>query len=134
MLEPEARKKVRIEVSDNLPWLRLKPQQMSAVLSRLLERASELSGAEGGVELSARQVNGSVEIRVADEGRPLSVKERHALFEPAFTVRDGRVSGANWSLFSARRIVQEHGGDIEVRSRGESGAEVTVRLPSSPVR
>jgi len=134
MLKPEARKKVRIETSDELPSLTLKPQQMSAVLSRLLERASDVSGAEGAVELSARQTNGSVEIRVADEGRPLSAKERQALFEPAFAVRDGRVIGANWSLFSARRIVQEHGGDIEVRSRGKSGAEVTVRLPSAPVR
>jgi signal transduction histidine kinase len=129
MLEPEVRQRVRVETPDeSLPRVTLKPQQVSAVLTKLVERAVAVSEASGEVDLSARRANGRVEIKVIDQGPMLGEQESESLFEPGFAVQGSRV-GANWGLYSARRAVQEQGGDIDVRSRGEGGAEVTVRLP-----
>ena len=40
-----------------------------------------------------------------------------------------RVSTGNWSMFSARQIVREHGGEIYIESEPGRGTRVSVSLP-----
>ena len=47
------------------------------------------------------------------------------VFEPFFTRRTG---GTGLGLSIVQRIVEQHGGSIEVANRDEGGAVVTVRL------
>jgi signal transduction histidine kinase len=50
------------------------------------------------------------------------------LFRPFFTTKDpGRANGLG--LASSRRIVKEHGGEIQVRSEVGRGAEFVTILP-----
>jgi len=44
-------------------------------------------------------------------------------------VAQGRVRASNWSLFSSRQIVREHGGEISIQSSTNKGTKVTVLLP-----
>ena len=67
---------------------------------------------------------------VAVMGMPPGEVDR--LFSPVFRVVNGRVSSGNWSLFNARQIVFEHGGDIQVESAEGKGTTVTVRIPLGP--
>jgi signal transduction histidine kinase len=41
----------------------------------------------------------------------------------------GRISGTGLGLWSARCVVEQHGGSIQVRSQEGRGTTVTVRLP-----
>jgi signal transduction histidine kinase len=112
-----------------LPPLSVRPQQMSAVFSNLLQNAIEASGAAGTVRISTRQLPGSVEIVFRDAGRGISAEELTHLFDPAFRVRAGRVSTGNWGLFSSRQIVRESGGDISIESSPGAGTMVRIVLP-----
>ena len=70
-----------------------------------------------------------VSISVADTGIGIPPEKLESIFNPTFTVAEGRVEARNWGLFTARQIVLGHGGEIEVRSQAEQGTTVTVRLP-----
>lgn len=69
-----------------------------------------------------------VRIDVQDNGPGIPEQYRERLFEPFFTTRANRVG---LGLFSARKIVEAHRGEIQVGSEPGKGARVTVWLPTS---
>jgi signal transduction histidine kinase len=70
--------------------------------------------------------DGMVEIAVSDRGVGIADDDLKKLGNPFFTRRQGGV-GLGFSL--ARRVVLEHGGALDVKSRLGEGTVVTVRLP-----
>jgi len=130
MLKPELGPDVRVELDcKSAPTVDLQPQQMSAVFARLLRRAAESSGEQGLVRIEATSVNSHAEVRIRDEGPPLTADEAEQIFEPGFRVRENRISGGNWSLFNSRQAVRAVGGDIEAAPAPDHGAVLTVKLP-----
>ncbi len=66
-------------------------------------------------------------IRVTDNGRGLPKKDRRRLTEPYMTTRE---KGTGLGLAIVKRIMEEHGGGIELRDAPSGGgAAVTLRLP-----
>ena len=72
-----------------------------------------------------------VEVSFSDNGRGLDPQEIKTIFDPGFRVGHGRVSTGNWSMFSSRQIVREHGGEIQIESERGKGTCVRVVLPVS---
>jgi signal transduction histidine kinase len=108
-----------------------RPQQISSVLSNLLGNALDATGQSGSVLISTRSLETHTEIKVEDNGRGIPAEDLAALFDPAaFRVDSGRVAAGNWSLFSCRQIVREHGGEIKIESAPGEGATVRVILPA----
>ncbi len=127
MAEPDA-DGVKIEVNcEPMPRVTLRPQQISAVFSKLIHSAIETPDAKV-VDVLGRRRNGAVEIAIRNDGEALSPKEGAALFEPGFKVRAGQVRGGNWGLYTARQAVREHGGELELGSPAV-GSELLLRLP-----
>jgi signal transduction histidine kinase len=56
--------------------------------------------------------------------------EADTIFEPGFKVQGGRVLGGNWSLFTTRQIIHEHGGEIWLETAPGQGTTVHVSLPA----
>ncbi len=65
-------------------------------------------------------------ITVADEGKGIPPENLPNIFRPFFTTK-GHGTGLGLSL--ARRIVEAHGGRIDVRSEVGKGTQFTIRLP-----
>jgi signal transduction histidine kinase len=63
---------------------------------------------------------------VSDRGPGISPAVRKQLFNPFFTTKDG---GTGLGLPLSVRIVEEHGGAIEVQSRVGEGTTFRVLLP-----
>ncbi len=76
------------------------------------------------VRLSRRASEAVLVVR--DQGRGMGPDEQRALFEP---FHSGTPRGTGLGLAIVYRIVQEHRGDITVRSAPSQGTEVEVRLP-----
>ena len=112
-----------------VPEIVCRPQQLSAVFSNLLGNAVDAVNGTGRVVVSTRQRDGQVEVVFEDNGRGLDASQMECIFDPGFKVSAGRVSTGNWSMFSSRQIIREHGGDIEISSRPGSGTRVSVTLP-----
>ena len=131
LMEPQIKDSVRVEVDlRSVPALTCRPQQLSAVFTSLLHNAIEaIQNGNGRIQISTHEVDSHVEVRIRDNGRGLRSDELATIFDPGFKVAGGRVSTGNWSLFSSRQIVREHGGDIRIESREGQGTTVSIKLP-----
>jgi signal transduction histidine kinase len=71
----------------------------------------------------------SVTLTVRDRGNGIARKDLSRVFERFYRGGNVTVSGSGLGLPIAKRIVESHGGLIEVRSTVGSGTEVDVTLP-----
>jgi signal transduction histidine kinase len=130
LLESETKGRVRLELDlQPLPPIVVRPQQMSAVFLSLLKNALEESNGGTRVLLLTRLLDSHVQVSIQDDGKGMTAEDLACVFDPVFRVRGGRVSTGNWSLFSSRQIVQEHGGQIEIQSSPGQGTLARVTLP-----
>jgi signal transduction histidine kinase len=77
----------------------------------------------------------AVEIRVVDRGPGISADEREHIFDPFFRGRRAladQIHGTGLGLNLVKKIVEAHGGVIQVKSEPSQGAEFIVRIPAAP--
>jgi signal transduction histidine kinase len=130
LVKPTLQDKVKLEFDfHTLPPLHCRPQQLTTVFSSLLRNAIDACSGEGRVLVSTQKVDSMARIRFEDNGCGMEGLELETIFDPGFRVTAGRVSTGNWSLFSARQIVFEHGGEIQITSEPGKGTTVDVLLP-----
>ena len=124
------RPKVEVKVNfDDLRPLNCKPQQLCSVFLELLRNATAHLQGEGEIQISSTEANNQITIQISDNGRGIDSERLPNLFEPSFTVKDGRVVTSNWALFVSRCVILDHGGQIEIHSTEGKGTCVTIKLP-----
>ena len=130
LLEPTYKGKAEIAMHlQPLPLLVCRPQQLSAVFSNLLGNAIEAVNGDGRISIATRPKEANVEVAISDNGRGLEAPVLETIFDPGFKVTQGRITSGNWSMFSSRQIIHEHGGDIHISSKPGEGTLVRVSLP-----
>jgi signal transduction histidine kinase len=113
--------------------VRADADQLFRVLSNLVRNAAqaiEASGRPGTVSLSAAEVAGQTEIRVADTGPGLPQKARDNLFQPFRG--SSRQGGAGLGLVIAAELVRGHGGTLALEETGPKGSTFRIVLPAPP--
>lgn len=106
-------------------------REIYRVVLNLLTNALEACEAEGGtVTVQCEEREDDALIRIRDTGMGIPANVLPGLFQ-AFSSTKGS-SGTGLGLACSQKIVQEHGGTIEVKSEPGHGAIFTVFLPSSP--
>jgi signal transduction histidine kinase len=117
-----------VTIPSELPKVRGNQNQLQEVLLNLILNACQAMGEKGGrLMLSASSTNGtSVAITVADTGPGIPSNKLGKIFDPFFTTKQ---SGTGLGLFVSQRIVQSHGGVLEVDSAEGRGTSFTIRLP-----
>ena len=100
---------------------------MRRVLSNLLRNAEDAARpARARVHLRVGREGDRAVLAVADEGPGIPAEMRHRVFDPYFTTRP---DGTGLGLAIVRKIVLQHGGDVEAGERPGGGAVFNVRLP-----
>ena len=109
--------------------------RLGRVLDNLVSNAVKYSPEDGEVVLTIGQEDcGSgnwAVVRVRDEGVGIPEADLPYIFDHFRRGSNvlGMVTGIGIGLAGARKIVEQHGGTIEVESREGSGSTFTVRLP-----
>jgi len=114
------------EVSEDLPFVLADPQQLQQVFVNLLLNAVQATPAGGSVHLSAEAVEGLLRVCVTDTGCGITEEQRAHIFKPFFTTKH---IGTGLGLSIVQRIVNAHGGRIEICSHPGEGSTFTVFLP-----
>ena len=124
------------DLAPGIAPIELVPQDITRVLLNLFSNgfyaANKMSRAQGGrpmLKVTTRDLGGTVEIRVRDNGTGIRPEHRAKLFQPFFTTKPtGEGTGLGLSI-SYDVVTQEHGGTITVESEPGAFTEFTVRLP-----
>jgi two-component system OmpR family sensor kinase len=103
------------------------------VLDNLLENAARYSDADEPVRLEAHGGD-AVTFVVADRGVGISAEDLPRVFRPFYRVDKSRsraTGGLGLGLALVKRIVEAHGGHIELESAPGQGTRARVRLPAA---
>jgi signal transduction histidine kinase len=116
-------------------WVRGNRAGLRLALRHILENAIKFTPAGGRVRAWLRQAGDRAVIEVSDTGPGLDPRVAHRVFEP-FRQEDSsrarRHGGLGLGLSIAQRLVEAHGGRVDVRSDGpDQGATFQVTLPLS---
>ncbi len=120
--------RLRYTPGDGLPPVAIDREQIGRVLANLLSNAFWAVGDEGAVRVSTAREEERLLLRVEDDGRGMKTEVLEKVFTPYFTTRQ---DGTGLGLAIVQRIVEDHGGTIEIESSDGSGTIVTVFLPIS---
>jgi signal transduction histidine kinase len=104
----------------------------SRVVENLLDNATRYAPRGGRCAISAKRVGDHVEIAIGNNGPPVPLADRDAIFGRYFQVERRRASArANrgLGLYFCKLAVEAHGGTIRVEERGDLGAVFVVTLP-----
>jgi signal transduction histidine kinase len=120
---------VRVSVPEPAPVVVADRRHLEQVLLNLVLNALQAMSPGGTVTMEARTARDRVEIAVADTGPGIPPEALPRIFDPYFTTRP---AGLGLGLTIARRIVEAHGGSLDVASPPGQGARFSVRLPAAP--
>lgn len=112
-----------------VPAVQMRAPQVSAVIHDLLNNAIAAIDAHGRIDVCCALEQGAIRLTIADTGRGIAKDRLPSIFDPGFQTSDGRVASGNWSMFNARQVIREHGGDIQISSQPGQGTTVVVTIP-----
>ncbi len=108
----------------------LDPVRFARVIENLLANALDAVAEKPGerkVSLAWERVTGGVQIRVADNGKGIPRKVLRRIFEPFFSY--GKKKGTGLGMATVKKIIEEHGASIEVKSEEGEGTMVILTIP-----
>jgi two-component system, OmpR family, sensor kinase len=126
---------IRLQVDGELPRMRLDPIKIQQVVQNLVANAVQYTQNGGAVDVRVRPAGGGVEIQFEDRGPGIPAEELPDLFKPftrLSTVSVSKHRSVGLGLAITRRLVEAHGGTIEVESEVGRGTTFVVSLPEAP--
>jgi signal transduction histidine kinase len=124
---------LRIDVSSELPEVRVDVERMLQVLGNLVSNALRYTDENGTITISANSGDGEVQITVSDNGMGIPSDDLPYVFERSFRgdrARHQQNGEAGLGLAIAKSIVEANGGSITVDSELGKGTKFTITLPS----
>ena len=117
---------VEQELRPDLPLLEVDRNQLKQAFYNVIKNAFQAMRSGGILRIRTDHDDRWVSITFADSGGGISPENMSKIFEPYFTTKTG---GSGLGLLIVRRIVREHGGEIDLASDLGKGLTLTIRLP-----
>ena len=122
------------ELAEPLATIQADRQQLRQLFLNLLTNASDAMPLGGKLMVRAEgsRLEGAeaVMVEFADTGKGIAVENLEKIWEPFFTTKpEGRGTGLGLAI--CRRIVEEHGGRIEIESEMGKGTTVRIVFPAT---
>lgn len=126
---------VKLRTMERRPWdetarAALNSEKILQVALNLIRNAIQATREGDSIRVGIEQVGETVRIEVEDNGWGIAPADLPRIWEPFFSTK-GEI-GTGLGLGICRRIVEEHGGTIGVRSEPGRGSTFTVEIPAAP--
>jgi len=112
-----------------LPLIKCDPDEIKQVFINLIDNALRAMAEGGDLTIASRYVEeeASVQIEISDTGMGIPDEIKEKIFDPFFSTRH---EGAGLGLSIAYRIVREHGGSMEFKSKVGKGTTFILKFPA----
>jgi signal transduction histidine kinase len=111
------------------------PGEIRQVFTNLIANAIDAMQKGGRLQLQTSPQSCGVEISIADNGCGINREHLDKIFQPFFTTKGEKGTGVG--LWMTKRIIEEHGGTIDVSSSteaGQSGTKFKIMLSGAADR
>ncbi|NOX38856.1 MAG: hypothetical protein GXO78_15100 [Calditrichaeota bacterium] len=131
LLRHEIRDRIRVHKKyGELPRIVCQPGQINQVFMNLLLNAIQAIEGKGNIWITTRSEGDRVCVEIRDDGKGIPADVLSRIFDPFFTTKPvGQGTGLGLSI--SYRIIQDHGGRIEVESQEGKGTCFRIYLPLS---
>ncbi len=109
-----------------LPRLYIDPELIKTCIFNVILNAFQAMPAGGVLTVSTKASDSRASIIIEDTGIGVSKENMPKLFEPFFSTKS---TGLGLGLALAKRVVEEHGGKVDLQSIEGKGSTVTISLP-----
>ncbi len=119
----------KVEILNNVtdePLIKVDPDKIKRVFINLIKNGIEAMPNVGKLTIDSKEVNGALEISFADTGVGIPDEILPKLFAPLFTTK---AQGMGFGLAICKRIIEAHGGTINVKTANGAGTTFSVSLP-----
>lgn len=138
ILQAEIKNRIQIHKQfEPIPRVLCYASQINQVIMNILSNAIQAIQGQGQIWITTiplkpgKDKSGRVQISIQDSGSGMDSKTLEKIFEPFFTTK-GVGQGTGLGLSISYGIIQNHGGEIQVRSQKGVGTEFVIIIPISP--
>lgn len=123
---------IEVNLPAHVASLHIDPVNLHMALSNILDNASKYSRREGRIIVTLQQTPEEVIFQFTDDGVGISPADQAKLFSKFTRIHNelsDQVNGSGLGLYWTKKIVELHGGRIDVESAINAGTTFTVHLP-----
>ena len=121
--------KLTIHQPPVFPPIQADPEKIHLVVKHLLANALQALKDGGNLSIELKSRPDGVQFSISDTGPGIAAEQLQKIFDPLYTTQN---QGFGLGLAIAQRVIEMHGGYIEVDSEKGKGATFTVFLPRVP--
>lgn len=120
--------KIEVNLNVNIPNVFVDCEQIKQVFINIMKNAFDAlpDGGKIFVENTWNESEGFVQVSIRDTGAGIDKDTIANMFNPFFTTKE---SGTGLGMFTSKKIIDNHGGRIDIQSEPGHGTKVTVMLP-----
>ncbi len=115
-----------VDLDRSLPEIMIDETQISQVLINLIQNAMDSMPAGGELSVSSRRREEMAEVSVKDTGVGIPPEVMDKIFSPFFTTKQ---NGTGLGLAVSKKIIDDHGGRMNLYSEIGKGTEFVILLP-----
>lgn len=129
-IEPASRQ-VDIDIPPELPALNGDPDLLLAAFFNLISNAVKYSQMGDSIRVSVHVEPNSIVVEIEDSGIGIAPDDMPYVWDELFRAERAKAfAGSGIGLALVKRIIERHGGTVQLRSELERGTTVTVHLPT----
>ncbi|HEX4085007.1 MAG TPA: ATP-binding protein [Chthoniobacteraceae bacterium] len=117
---------VETEMREDIPLLPLDRHQVKQAFYNIIKNAAQAMKSGGILHIRTDRDEDHVSVTFQDTGGGIPADNMSKVFDPYFTTKQG---GSGLGLLIVRRIIREHGGEIDIVNHQGRGLQLTIRLP-----
>ncbi len=121
---------VELEADDSLPIIEGDSYNLSQVIMNIALNSAQALDGQGRIAIRAQEDSkvGGIRVDISDNGCGIAPDDIHKVFDPFFTTKDG-TEGTGLGLSFSKKIIEQHGGELSVKSVVGRGTTFSILLP-----
>lgn len=121
--------KMSLDENIELPMIEADVERLKSCFSNLILNAQQAMPSGGELRVDFKSCRGGIEVTIKDTGTGIELENLEKIFEPYFSTKE---TGTGLGLALVKRIVEGHGGKLDVESVLGQGTTFIVWLPLKP--
>jgi signal transduction histidine kinase len=118
---------LKAEIPTALPLIKMDPERLTQAFINIMKNGMQAMGQGGILRIETKSLKEGVEVIISDSGPGIIPEQMEKIFNYYYTTKE---KGVGLGLPIAHRIIEAHGGQLKIESRGGSGTKVIVMLPT----